>query len=166
MLQTFSATKQASVDSLLDALAEPSKAKKFLQDIKKKEDAITKKLSAYNKASSIEAYCKKQQELAEEAKKEAEASIASISEASAKEKSIITKQKAQMQKDLISLAEKVKKLAADQKQLKDNLSAYHKLKEALDAGRFDVIKREEYAESLISQYNEKLNDIKERLRGL
>jgi chromosome segregation ATPase len=166
MLQTFSAPKQVSVDSLLDVLVDPNKVKKLLQDIKKKEDALAKKLSAYNKASSVEAYCKKQQALAEEAKKEAEASIASIFEESKKEQSVLAKQKAQIKKDLSSLNTKVKKLTADEKELQDKVNAYEKLKETLDAKEVSVVQREQYAESLVLEYNAKLNDIKERLRGL
>lgn len=167
MLQTFQAPTSAdNTSAFLEVLKNVDKAKKLLETLKKKEDSITKKLTKYNKITSAEAYCKKQQaeataameELAEERKKAAEAAK--------EEQQELLKIKNQINKQKLALSTLGKELDQKTEEVNASIKALDEYNKELKEKEAELEKRESYAESLVIEYNGKLADIKERLKGL
>lgn len=159
-------SKTSSTDSLLDLLSSPKKAEEALKKLKAENAKLIKNTKALMKAKSLTAYCKEQENKAEDYKKRAQDAIASIAEEREAASVQNMKEKKAIQTAISSLNKKEKADKAREAELNEFEDVLITAEKQLKELQLNAQAQLERGMELQEEYTTKLNDLKERMRGL
>jgi len=156
----------SSTDSLLDILSSPKKAEDTLKKLKSENIKLVKATKDLMKAKSLAVYCKEQEKLAEQAKQDSKKAISSIKDAEKKASTKHTKELKAIETAVGILNMKEKEDRERQKELDKQSIIISEIEDTLEDLQERAQAKLRLAEGLKQEYTDKLNDLKERMRGL
>jgi len=153
-------------DALLELLSKPKKAEEALKRLKAENTKLVKATKDLMKAKSLTVYCKEQEKNAEKAKQTALDAIADIAEEREATSLVHIKEMKELKAASAALTKKEKSIKDKQKLLDtQELSLIEDFK-LLEETKVSVDKQYTESLSIKTEYEVKLADLKERMRGL
>lgn len=166
MITTGIKPANKATDILLDLLSNPKKASDTLKKLSAENAKLAKQTKDLLKAKSLNAYCNEQQELAVEAKQAAVVAKTTIKKERAKYEAY--------EKDVLAKAEELDKAHKQKEEelavlvltLKEKQEAIASKEEALAKREEKLEGAERRALATRKEYEAKIADLKERMKGL
>lgn len=162
----LTASSSSNMNSLLDVLSDSKKSAETLKKLKAEQAKLTKLKKEVLEGKTLAAYRKKVEKEVQELIQDKVQRLQDIEEEEVGIQASITKQNKEMLDLKKALSLKEKNILMKEKEIKELQVLAEMLEAKAIKAQEKADKELAYAQSLKIEYTEKLNDIKERLRGL